>query len=171
MAMFRIVGGTDHTQDKSQTEPRRDLMACGRISFRAHDDAETLTITNRNKRLREERKDVWRKAAAATSYWHAQLELQMAIWKGQDLGISEAGRHPPTTVDDRLPLLENYRKAEVEQLLTPAPTVALVKWKQDFLASGIQFHNVTREQIEKAIADDLEFLAAHPMRRVRSKRS
>ena len=69
MAMFRIVGGTDLTPEKSQTEPRRDLAASGRISFRAPDDAETLTITNRNKRLREQRYDVWRKAAAATCYW------------------------------------------------------------------------------------------------------
>jgi hypothetical protein len=166
MAMFRIVGGTHHTPEKSQTEPRRDLAACGRISFRAPDDAETLTITNRNKRLREQRYDVWRKAAAATCYWRAMLDLHHAISVGQDHGIPETSRHPPTT-QYNWPLLENYRKAEVEQLLTPAPTVALVKWKQDVFAKGqYRFTDVKKERIEKAIADDLAFLASHAIRRV-----
>jgi hypothetical protein len=168
MYLFRIVGGTDHTSETSQTKSQRDQTASGRISFRARDDAETLTTTNRNKRLRDQRKDAWGKAEAATRYWRAQMELQAAIWSGQERGISETARHPPTTPFDRDPLLNNYRKALVEQLLTPAPTAALVKWKQQAFAQGqYKYTDVKKERIEKAIADDLAFLVAHPARRAR----
>jgi hypothetical protein len=164
--MFSIVGGRDHTPEKSQTEPRRDLTSPGRISFRARDDAENLTTTNRNKRLREERKDAWSKADAATRYWHALMELQMAIRIGQNRGIPEAACHPPTTPDDRGPLLYLYRKAVVDQLLTPAPNLASIKWKQHVFAQG---EYVKKDRIKKAIIDDLAFFAAHPLRRGRSK--
>jgi hypothetical protein len=163
--VFRIVGGTDHTPERSQTEPRRDLKASSRISFRAPDD-QTLTITNRNKRLREQREDIWRKADAATRYWRARMDLHDAIWVGQREGISEASSHSPVTPEDMYPLLNNYWKAKGYQLLTPAPRVAVVNWKQDVLAKGEYLHTgLEKEQIEKAIVDDLAFLAAHPTRR------
>jgi hypothetical protein len=167
--MLRIIAGMDHTPDRSRTEPRRDLTAPGRISFRAPDD-QTLTITKRNKRLREQREDVWRKACAETHYWRARMDLHAAIWLGQREGVSEATRHPPATPQDRYPLVNNYWKAKHYQLLTPAPRVAVVNWKQRVLASGDCVHGgVEKEQIERAIADDLAFLAAHPTRRARSK--
>ena len=164
MHIFRIVGGTDLTPAQSQTEPRRGLTTSGRISFRAADDQPSLTITRRNKRLREQRYDVWRTVSASTHYWRAMLDLHDAIMIGQGNGIPELSRHPPKTYEDRGPLLENLRKAEINQLLTPAPSAALVKWKQQVFAQG---KYVKEEQIEKAIADDLAFLAAHPARRAR----
>jgi hypothetical protein len=168
--MLRIVGGTNHTPETSQAEPRRDQTVSGRISFRARDDAETLTTTKRNKRLREQRDDVWKKACAATGYWRARMDMQDAIWVGQREGVPEASSHSPVTPADRYPLLNNYWKAMGDQLLTPAPRVAVVNWKQHILAKGEYIHTgVEKEQIEKAIASDLAFLAAHPTRRARSK--
>jgi hypothetical protein len=172
---FRIVGGTDHTPEKSLAQPRRGLSVSGRANPPAPDDqpsAETLTIIRRNKRLREERYDVWIKASATTHYWLARLELQFAISVAQSNGVSDALRHPPTTQDDRWCLLGNYRKAEASQLLTPAPKVSLVNWKQQVFAKGnYKFTDVRKEQIEKAIAEDLAFLAAHPTRRCSRKNS
>jgi hypothetical protein len=53
----------------------------------------------------------------------------------------------------------------VRQVLTPAPDANSVKWKQAVLDSGDLAHTgVKAEQIERAIADDLAFLAAHPVR-------
>jgi hypothetical protein len=81
---LKIVAGTDHTP--TQTEPRRDLMASGRICFRACDDqplGENLTSMNRNKRPREQRKGVWSKASATTRYCRAQREFELAICKGR----------------------------------------------------------------------------------------
>jgi hypothetical protein len=47
----------------------------------------------------------------------------------------------------------------------PAPDAAAVKWKQMALARGQhRFTDVKSERIERAIADDLAFLAAHPVR-------
>jgi hypothetical protein len=167
--MLRIVGGTNHTPETSQIESRRDQAVSGRISFRARDDDETLTTTNRNKRLREQRYVIWRKAAAATDYWRAMMDLHQAILIGQNNRIVETSRHPPESHDKWFPLLESYRNAEVKQLLTPAPTAALVKWKQQvFAQGGYKYTDVKKERIEKAIADDLAFLAAHPARRARS---
>jgi hypothetical protein len=50
-------------------------------------------------------------------------------------------------------------------LLTPAPTLADVAWKRAKIKSD-EFEQlpVARERAEQAIADDLAFLAAHPMR-------
>jgi hypothetical protein len=49
-----------------------------------------------------------------------------------------------------------------KQFLTPAPDVASVTWKRQQLASGNHHRtDLTSERIERAIADDLAFLAAH----------
>jgi hypothetical protein len=172
MITLSIVGGTDHTPETSQTEPRRDQTASGRISFRARDDAETLTTINRNKRLRKQRNDVWRKADAAVNYWRARIELEDAIEIGHREGIPETCFHPTKTHEYRPLSLKSYRLALAQQLLTPAPDAAAVNWKQAVVDRNdyVFVEYVEKEQIEKAIADDLAFLAAHPARRARSKR-
>jgi hypothetical protein len=66
---------------------------------------------------------------------------------------------PAVNPDDRWPLLEKYRAAIGKQLLTPAP----VKWKQMALAGdNHRCTGVRTEWLERAIAEDLEFLAVHP---------
>jgi hypothetical protein len=48
-----------------------------------------------------------------------------------------------------------------QELLTPAPDVAAVTWKKATLASGEhKFTDVKTERIERAIANDIAFLAA-----------
>ena len=167
MHMFRIVGGTDYAPEKSRTDTRRDLTD-RRVAEYFIERTLERTATQ-SKELRQQRHDVWRKACAATRYWRAMLDLLDAILIGQSNEIPETSGSPKTH-NDRWPLLENYREALVKQLLTPAPTAALVKWKQQVFAQGqCKYANVTDEQIEKAIADDLAFLAAHPARRARSR--
>jgi hypothetical protein len=162
--MLRIVGGTDRTPEKSRTETRPVLT--DRDVARYFLERNT---TKTNKRLREQRYDIWRKAEAATSYWRAMMDLQQAILVGQNNGIIETSRHPKESHGNWFPLLESHRNAEVKQLLTPAPTAALLKWKQQVFAQGqYKYTDVKKEQIEKAIADDLAFLAAHAPRRARS---
>jgi hypothetical protein len=158
--MFRIVGGTDQAPEKSPTKTRRDPT---------NDEVVQYFLDRNDKRLRKQRYDMWRKADAVTRYWRAMMDLQQAILIGQQNGIVETSRHPTETHDNRSPLLESYRNAAVKQLLTPAPTAALVKWKQRTFAQGrYKYTDVKKEQIEKAIADDLAFLAAHAPRRARS---
>jgi hypothetical protein len=84
---------------------------------------------SKNERLRAERYRVWRAASAKTSYWDARLDFESAISIAQNHGIPEALAHPQAHPEDRLVLIEYYRQAKAEQLLTPAPTVAAVNWK------------------------------------------
>ena len=66
---------------------------------------------------------------------------------------------------DHMPMVRRYREALVRQLLTPAPDANSGKWKQAALAAGQHLHTAVKsERIERAIAEDLAFLAAHPVR-------
>jgi hypothetical protein len=71
---------------------------------------------------------------------------------------------------DRHSMVSKWRAALVAQLLTPAPDARSVTWKQAALAKGDhRYTDVKPERIERAIADDLAFLAAHPVRRSNSE--
>jgi len=59
----------------------------------------------------------------------------------------------------------------VHQLLTPASTVAEIAWKRAaFKAGDHKYTDVKPERIERAIADDVEFLKAHPVRQSRESK-
>jgi hypothetical protein len=123
-----------------------------------------LSETCRNGLLRAERDEVWRRADAIRDYWNACLKMEAAIARVQDL--PERNNHPPHDPYQRFGMLKNYRQAIVQQLLTPAPTAAAVIWKKAAFAAGQhKYTDVKAERIERAIADDLAFFAAHPVRR------
>jgi len=130
---------------------------------RLSSDKAGLSETRRNALLRTERDVVWRKADAVRHYWKARLEMEGAISRVKHL--PEGDNHPPYNPDDRWTLLANWRQATVQQLLTPAPTAAAVNWKKATFAGGQhKYTDVKAERIERAIAYDLAFLAAHPIR-------
>jgi hypothetical protein len=77
-------------------------------------------------------------------------------------GLPEGNNHPPHDPNERWMILANWRRAIVAQLLAPAPFAPSVAWKKAALASGQhEFTDVKTERIERAIADDIAFLAAH----------
>jgi hypothetical protein len=128
---------------------------------------EGVSETAMNGKLREERKEIWRMAEAATRYWRLRLDFEDAVSFAQRLEIPEGSYHPVVNqAEDRMPMVRRWREALVKQLLTPAPDTRSVTWKQAVPASR-QFRNtgVKSERIERAIADDVEFLKAHPTRR------
>jgi hypothetical protein len=106
-------------------------------------------------------------ADAATRYWRVRLEFEEAVLWAQRMEVPEGDSHPAVDPDYRWPMLDRYRKALVEQLLTPAWDVASVTWKRAVLARNdyVIGRYVKAERVEKAIAEDLAFLAAHPTRR------
>jgi hypothetical protein len=173
----KIVGGIDHRPKKSKTEthteqadlttPHNALASC-QASLRVIDDkcsAGILSPTAENGHLRQERHEVWRMADAATRYWRARLDFEDALSGAQRAEVPEGGFHPAVDPRSRQPMVEKYRAAIVRQLLTPAWDAASVKWKQMALARGQhQYTDVKSERIERVIADDLAFLAAHPVR-------
>jgi hypothetical protein len=127
---------------------------------------EPLTETCKNQRLRNARREVWRDASALTSYWRARLNWYSALGYAQDHGIADADRFPPADSESRLALVDTWRAALMKQLLTPAPDIGAVSWKRaQFNAGEHLYSGVKPERIERAIADDEAFLAAHPTRR------
>jgi hypothetical protein len=127
------------------------------------DEGETITLRNRH--LRDARKDAWRKADSIRSYWHTRLKLEDAISCAQNDGAAEGDAHPPCNPDDRWTILANYRQGIAQQLLTPAPDTAAIAWKKAALAGGQhEYTDIKTERVERTIADDLAFLAAHPVR-------
>jgi hypothetical protein len=74
--------------------------------------------------------------------------------------------HPEVDEEERWMIVNKWRASVAAQLLTPAPDAAAVTWKRTALRSGQhKYTDVTTERIERAIADDVAFLAAHPTRK------
>jgi hypothetical protein len=119
------------------------------------------TATAKNARLRAERRAAWLRADAITNYWHTLLRFTDAVRYAKRCGFKEARAHVETGDDMRMSILDSYRAALNKQLLTPAPDVASVNWKRRELKS----YGVKKELVEKAIADDIAFLDAHPTRK------
>jgi hypothetical protein len=87
------------------------------------------------------------------------------------MGTPEGRFHPSDPEErDRISMVQSWRAALVKQLLTPAWDAASVKWKQAALAGGQhEYTDIKTERIERAIDDDVAFLAAHPTRRSNSE--
>jgi hypothetical protein len=124
------------------------------------------TITGKNARLRSARWEVWRRADAITNYWQELLRFMDAVERAKRHGLKEARAHVGINEEARWSILDSYRDALNKQLLTPAPDVASVNWKRRELKS----YGVKKELVEKAIADDIAFLDAHPTRTPRANK-
>jgi hypothetical protein len=100
-------------------------------------------------------------------YWRARFDWYSALGTAQKWEIADSASFSPAKDHlARLELIDKWREAVAKKLLTPAPGLAAVTWKQAQLkARGFSYVPVKKEQVERAIADDLAFLAAHPTRR------
>jgi hypothetical protein len=127
---------------------------------------ENVSTTCKNQRLRRQRHVNWRKADALREYWRASFEMSGAISRVQSHNMPEGDLHPQRNPQDHWTILAKYRAAIMQQLLTPASTAAEVTWKRAaFKAGQHRYTDVKPERIERAIADDVEFLRTHPTRR------
>jgi hypothetical protein len=98
------------------------------------------------------------------------LDFESAVDWAQRKGTPEGDSHPVVDPGDWMPMVTNYRAALVRQLLTPAWDANSVKWKRTTFAKGQHKHtDVNPKKIERSIADDLAWLAAHPTRRSNSE--
>ena len=127
---------------------------------------EPATETGRNFRLRQQRRDDWCRADAIREYWKAAREMDSAIHRVQRCELPEGDLHQPLVPGSCWPIITKYRAAIMAQLLTPAPTVREIEWKRAVFKHGDhEYTDVKPERIERAIAEDVEFLRAHPTRR------
>lgn len=133
------------------------------------------TETARNVRLRHQCRDAWYAAEARTRYWSARMKLHSAIESASQRGAFPKGALEGEHDHDKdgwMVLVQLFRSALAKQLLTPAWRAADVAWKQKALAAREhRYTDLTDEQIESAIQQDIEFLAAHPRRRKREEAS
>jgi hypothetical protein len=124
-----------------------------------------ISETLKNRNLRDERKPQWSEAEATREYWRACLDMEAAISVAQREDIPEGANHPPIIADDRWKLLAKLRLSIAAQLMTPAPDTRAVAWKKAALRGGQwEWTDLTKERIERAIADDEAFLNTHPVR-------
>jgi hypothetical protein len=131
---------------------------------------EGLTETGKNLRLRKQRYADWRRANSLREYWRASLKMNNAISIVQSHGLPEGELHPKYVPEDHWTLVAKWRAAVVQQLLTPAPTAGGITWKRAAFRDGQhKYTDIKPERIERAIADDVEFLKAHPTRRSRKR--
>jgi hypothetical protein len=167
---FRLVGGTDVDPASAKSPPpkrKRDrpngIMQAIDPSLVTGPPAE-FSITAANGILRKERYEVWRMAEAAVNYWRARMKFHNALACAQQNEIPEGRLHLAIDEKEYMPMVDKWRAAIARQFLTPAPTAAAINWKKDALARGHhEYTGVKPERIERAIADDLAFLAAHPV--------
>jgi hypothetical protein len=128
--------------------------------------SEPETETGKNAQLRLQRRDAWWNAERQVDYWKAVMRMHHAISAVQSADLPEGGSHQKAEHWHWHPIVDNYRKALVRLLLTPAHRRSDITWKQKVLASEEHKHtNLTTEYLEATIAKDIEFLAAHPTRR------
>jgi hypothetical protein len=124
------------------------------------------TETAKNSRIRAARRDAWRAADRESTYWHARMKWCQALSSAQHWGVADSASLPSAEEENRFRLVDTWREAVVKQLLTPAADAAAIAWKRAQLAGGDFSYLPTKaERIERVIADDLAFLAAHPTRR------
>ena len=138
-----------------------------RKAERAAERAANRPVTAINSDLRKERRGNWRQAGHVTDYWHARLEWNSALSCAQSWGVADSANFPAAgDIENRWKLVDTWREAVVKQLLTPAPDLGAITWKRAKLASGDFASLPTKpERIERAIADDEAWLAAHPTKR------
>jgi hypothetical protein len=154
---------------RQQAKPLRGIPA---PLFKAPLELPSTDI-GRNERLRAERRGDWNKAEAVINYWRMMMDFYVAVHVAQREGVAEACRdHKRLDYTHHGIAVRRFRKATVAQLLTPAPSVEAVNWKRATFAKGDWKHSGdgNAEQIESSIADDLAFLAAHPVRQSKGQR-
>jgi hypothetical protein len=128
-----------------------------------------LSDTARNRRKRAERKEAWRRAAAAVMFHDEHANFLIALAVAQRYGLAEAMKIPKQSEQSHCAPRERYREAVATLLRLPAPDQAAINWKRSRLRQEPYWGlcDVPHEEVEKAIADDEAFLAAHPIKKVK----
>lgn len=134
--------------------------------------SESQTETGKNAKLRLQRREAWWQSERRVEYWKVCMKMHSAIRSAQLAGLPEGGNHQRVEDWHWHPIIDSYRKAIAELLLTPASTLLNVAWKQKALAAEEhKYTDLSSERVEAAIARDLKFFEDHPTRRKRKERS
>ena len=132
---------------------------------------EPATESCRNSRLRGKLRSEWFRVQAITHYWKAFLEFESALGIARVHDMREVAAFTDIIRPRRRgEYVKKYREVVVAQLLTPAPDVRAVMWKETTFKSGQHRHiGVEDDVIKRAIAKDKAFLDTHPTKRTKPK--
>jgi hypothetical protein len=123
------------------------------------------TETAKNSRMRSARRDAWWDACRVSEYWRARMDWQHALSVAQLWNVAGSSSYPRADGENRQVLVDTWRASVAKQLLTPAPDLGAVTWKRAKLKSRDFSHlPIEARPVERAIADDIAFLTAHPAR-------
>lgn len=110
--------------------------------------------------MRRARKRYWLIAAAITRYQDAKFRMVseecLLAFKSGDSAKRDSLN------SKRVKALIQWRAAVAAQICTPAPDLSAVKWKQR-AAEKDPYIPVSKQEISKAVAADMAWLAAHPV--------
>jgi hypothetical protein len=164
---------TDHTAQIIQlfaprpkagkTFPLRVMVSAERPEPGAQRDE---SGTAENFRLRKARYYEWRQADATMDYWRAVMKMKSAISRLQNYGTPEGDQHEFVTDETHGTLITKWRAAWACLMLTPAPNGRELNWKRGQIkGTKWKYNGLSAERIQRAIADDVEWLEAHPVRK------
>lgn len=116
-----------------------------------------LVDTHYNSLMRQMRQAAWARADAKTDLLEATLKFRRAEGRlARAHGYKAA--HEQSV---EFAIVDDYRAAIAAQMLVPAPDQAAVKWKKR--AAQDRYIPISRDAIERQIAADEAWLAAHPV--------
>jgi hypothetical protein len=99
-------------------------------------------------------------------YWRAAMKMKSAISCVQNYGAFEGDQHEFVTDETYGTLVTKWRAVWACLMLTPAPNGRELNWKRDQIkGKKWKYNGLSAERIERAIADDVEWLEAHPVAR------
>lgn len=129
---------------------------------------EPATETARNLYLRRLRRAAWTAGMARVNYYAAALEMEHAIKCVQNQELSEGRNHPRIDYEARMEIVRQYRAAIAEQILRPASRLSDVEWKRRQIGLDTFIYcRISDERAQRAIAEDMAFLADHPVRKLK----
>ena len=89
------------------------------------------TETAKNARIRIERRDAWWLVEREAEYWQARFKWRNELGTAQRYKIGDSGSFPPADSRfDAFDAVGKWREAVAKQLITPAPTLAVVARKR-----------------------------------------
>ena len=91
-----------------------------------------------------------------------------AVMRAKDYDVKEARGYPKTSHQAEFEIIDAYRVAFGQQLLTPAHNMDTVNWKRRHWREPCL--NISEDAIAKTIAEDIAWLDSHPTGTSRSNK-
>ncbi len=169
---LRVMVSAERPETPVSNPREIERRISAQLSLAAQHRETKSSDTAENFRLRQDRYYDWRTAASTMDYWRAAMKMKSAISCVQNYGTPEGDTHDFVTDETHGMLVTKWRAAWACLMLTPAPNGRELNWKRDQIkGKKWKYNGRSAARIERAIAADVEWLAAHPVRGRKAKPS